>query len=140
MTASLLFPQLASGKIIKIKGFPRDKKVRLFWATVSTNRTEYIATNDLNYQSTDDVEFEIQTRWKIEEFHREIKQLTGLEFCQCRRATIQKNHIACAMLVWNHLKKMANVMGKTIYQLKHQLSSKYLVCELKYPTIKMTVV
>ncbi len=39
-------------------------------ATVSTNRTEYIATNELNYQSTDDVEFEIQTRWKIEEFHR----------------------------------------------------------------------
>ncbi|NES66350.1 MAG: hypothetical protein F6K24_14355 [Okeania sp. SIO2D1] len=57
-----------------------------------------------------------------------------------RRATIQKNRKACAMLVWNHLKKMANVMGKTIYQLKHQLSSKYLVCELKDPTIKMTVV
>ncbi len=78
-------------------------------ATVSTNRTEYIATNDLSYQSTDDVELEIKTRWKIEEFHREIKQLTGLEFCQCRRAKIQKNHIACAMLVWNHLKKMATV-------------------------------
>ncbi|NES71653.1 MAG: transposase, partial [Okeania sp. SIO2D1] len=52
--------ELVSGKIIKIKGFPRDKKVRLFWATVSTNRTEYIATNDLSYQSTDDVEFEIR--------------------------------------------------------------------------------
>ena len=26
-----------SGKIIKIKGFPRDKKVKLFWANVSTN-------------------------------------------------------------------------------------------------------
>ncbi|WP_375341328.1 hypothetical protein [Okeania sp. SIO2C2] len=35
------------------------------------------------------------------------------------------NHIACAMLVWNHLKKMANILGKTIYQLKHQLLSKY---------------
>ncbi|MGB3509252.1 MAG: hypothetical protein WBA93_08425 [Microcoleaceae cyanobacterium] len=78
-------------------------------------------------------------RWKIEDINREIKQLTGLEFCQCRRATIQKNYIACAMLVWNHLKKIANVMGKTIEQLKHQLSSKYLVSELKEPTIKMTV-
>ena len=28
-----------SGKIIKIKGFPRDKKVKLFWATISANRT-----------------------------------------------------------------------------------------------------
>lgn len=44
------------------------------------------------------------------------------------------------MLVWNHLKKMANILGKTIAQLKHQLLSKYLVSELKYPAIKMTVV
>ncbi|GGA43279.1 hypothetical protein CYANOKiyG1_61880 [Okeania sp. KiyG1] len=47
-----------SGKIIKIKGFPRDKKVKLFWATISANRTEYIVTNDLSQSSTDDVEFE----------------------------------------------------------------------------------
>ncbi|NEP81479.1 MAG: hypothetical protein F6K39_26935, partial [Okeania sp. SIO3B3] len=47
---------------------------------------------------------------------------------------------ACAMLVWNNLKKMANILGKTIYQLKHQLLSKYLASELKYPTIKMTVI
>ncbi|MDY7004960.1 MAG: hypothetical protein SWX82_13695 [Cyanobacteriota bacterium] len=79
-------------------------------------------------------------RWKIEEFHARIKQLTGLESCQCRRAKIQKNTKACAMLVWNHLKKMANILGKTIYQLKHQLLSKYLVSQLKYPAIKMTVV
>ena len=129
-----------SGKTIKIKGFPKDKKVKLFWVTISANRTEYIVTNDFNQSSTDDVEFESQTRWKIEEFHREIKQLTGLEFCQCRRAKIQRNHIACAMLVWNHLKKMANILGKTIYQLKHQLLSNYLVSELKYPAIKFTAI
>ena len=40
-----------SGKIIKIKGFPRDKKVNLFWVTISTNRTEYIVTNDLSQYS-----------------------------------------------------------------------------------------
>lgn len=32
---------------------------------------------------------------------------------------------------------MANFLGKTIDQLKHQLLSKYLVSELEYPTIKM---
>ena len=58
---------------------------------------EYIVTNDLTQSSKDDVEFEIQTRWKIEDINREIKQLTGLGFCQCRLRIIQKNHIACAM-------------------------------------------
>ena len=43
------------------------------------------------------------------------------------------------MLVWNNLKKIATNMGKTIDKLKHQLLSEYLVYELKYPTIKMTV-
>jgi hypothetical protein len=41
-----------SGKIIKIKNFPKDKKVKLFRVTVSTNRTEYVVTNDLTQQST----------------------------------------------------------------------------------------
>ncbi|NES71652.1 MAG: hypothetical protein F6K24_43860 [Okeania sp. SIO2D1] len=75
-------------------------------------------------------------RWKIEEFHARIKQLTGIEFCQCRRAKIQKNHIACAMLVWNFLKRLAVKIGKTIYQVKHELLSDYLIQELKKPTIK----
>ncbi|WP_410526104.1 hypothetical protein [Rickettsia endosymbiont of Gonocerus acuteangulatus] len=32
--------------------------------------------------------------------HREIKQLTGIERCQCRKQRIQRNHISCAFLVW----------------------------------------
>ncbi|MGD1806223.1 IS701 family transposase [Dapis sp. BLCC M126] len=133
-------PEKISGKIIKIKGFPRDKKVKLFWATISTNRTEYIATNDLCQASVDAVEFESQTRWKIEEFHREIKQLTGIEFCQCRLRKIQKNHIACAILVWNFLKRLAVKIGKTIYQVKHELLSDYLIQELEKPTIKFRAI
>ena len=93
----------------------------------------------LNHHSYD-VEFESQTRWKIEEFHREIKQLTGLGFCQCRLRIIQKNHIACAMLVWNFLKRFASKIGKSIYQVKHGLLSKYLTDELKHPSIKMKVI
>ncbi len=83
---------------------------------------------------------EIQTRWKIEEFHARIKQLTGLERCQCRLNQIQRNHIACAILAWNYLKKLATIIGRTIYKLKHQLLSKYLFSELKYPSIKITLI
>jgi hypothetical protein len=65
-------------------------------------------------------------RWKIEEFHRELKQLTGVESCQCRKARIQRNHISCAMLVWLRLKDLAYKTGKTVYQLKQGLLSNYL--------------
>ncbi len=45
--------ELECGKIIKIKAFPTDKKVKLFRVTVSTDRTDYVATNDLSQSSTD---------------------------------------------------------------------------------------
>lgn len=132
--------ELDCGKIIKIKGFPANKKVNLFRVTVSTNRTDYIATNDLSQSSTDVVQEVCKIRWKIEEFHREIKQLTGIESCQCRKARLQRNHIACAMLVWVRLKNLAYTTGKTIYQIKHNLLSNYLIQQLKRPTILMCLV
>ena len=82
--------ELNSGKIIKINKFPKFHKVKLFRVTVSTNRTDYIITNNLTQSSTNSVREECSVRWKIEEFHREIKQLTGIESCQCRK-DISKN-------------------------------------------------
>ena len=132
--------ELECGKIIKIKGFPAQKKVKLFRVAVSTNRTDYIATNDLSQSSTDVVQEVCKIRWKIEEFHREIKQLTGIEYCQCRKARLQRNHIACAMLVWIRLKNLAYQTGQTVYQIKHNLLSNYLIEQLKRPSIPMCLV
>lgn len=128
------------GKLIKIRNFPKHKKVKLFRVTVSINRTEYVATNDLTEQSTQDVKKTCSLRWKIEEFHREIKQLTGIEYCQCRQSRIQRNHIACAILVWNHLKRVSYLTQKTVYKLKSELMSDYLSEELNFPSIRMKLV
>lgn len=128
------------GKIIKIKGFPAQKKVKLFRVAVSNNRTDYVATNDLSQSSTNVVQEVCKIRWKIEEFHREIKQLTGIESCQCRKARLQRNHIACAMLVWIRLKNLAYQTGQTVYQIKHNLLSNYLIQQLKRPSIPMCLV
>jgi len=92
--------ELKDGKTIKINKFPANHKVKLFRVPVSTNRTDYVITNNINQSSTDAVLIECGIRWKVEEFHREIKQLTGIESCQCRQARIQRNHINCAMFVW----------------------------------------
>ncbi|HPE72420.1 MAG TPA: hypothetical protein PK018_09670, partial [Candidatus Competibacter sp.] len=76
-------------------------------------------------------------RWKIEHLHRESKQLTGLERCQCRKARIQRHHIACAFLVWGRLKARATETGKTVCQLKQGLLHDYLVQQLKNPSLTM---
>jgi hypothetical protein len=128
--------ELTSGKIVKLNNFPRDHRVKLFRVQISTNRTEHVATNNMSQNSADDTRKECAVRWKIEEFHRELKQLTGLEKCQCRKQRIQRNHIACAMLVWARLKQIAYQTGQTIYQVKYGLLDDYLRLQLKNPTWK----
>ena len=82
------------------------------------------------------VQKEYGFRWKIEEFHREVKQVTGIEKCQCRIGRIQRNHIACAIMVWNCLKKLANATASTVYQVKSGLLRNYLIRELKSPAVQ----
>lgn len=128
------------GKVIKIQGFPGSKKVKLFRVEVTTNRTEWVVTNDLSQDSTDDTQNACAVRWKIEQYHREVKQTLGIERCQCRLAQAQKNHIGCVILVWNHLVQLARVTHTNIYALKNGLLSKYMKEELKTPSIIMAPV
>jgi hypothetical protein len=125
------------GKLIKIKGFPKDHKVKCFRVVLSTKRTDYVVSNDLAQSSTTAAQEACGWRWKIEQFHRETKQVTGIEKCQCRKARIVRNHIGCAMLVWVRLKQVAEETKQTIYQVKFGLLSEYLRQHLKSPAVKM---
>ena len=129
--------ELNAGKRIKIKGFPKDHKVRLFRVEVSTYRTDWVVTNDSTQVSAKATQQMCGFRWKIEQLHRESKPLTGLERCQCRKARIQRNHIGCALLVWVRLKAVASEIGRTLYQVKHGLLDDYLIRQLKNPSVKM---
>lgn len=131
--------ELAHGKRIKIKGFPKDYKVQLFRVEVSPHRTDYVVTNDQAQDSTEATQEVCGFRWKIEPLHREGKQVTGLERCQCRTARIQRNHIGCAFLVWIRLKELAVQTGRTVYQLKHGLLDDYLIQQLRNPSLRMVL-
>ena len=129
--------ELDLGKTVKIKGFPKEHKVKLFRVEVSTHRTDYVVTNDLTQDSTEATQKACGWRWRIEQLHREGKQLTGWEKCQCRKARIQRNHIGCALLVWVRLKYLALASHSSVYQLKSSLLQDYLVQQLKNPSLKM---
>jgi hypothetical protein len=87
-------------------------------------------TNHANFTACD---------YNIEQLHREGKQVTGLERCQCRKARIQRNHIGCAFLVWVRLKALAAQTGRTVYQLKHGLLDDYLIQQLRNPSLRMVL-
>lgn len=129
----------AQGKLVKLKGMPKEHKVKLFRVVLSSQRTDYVVTNDLAQDDTQAAQQACGWRWKIEQFHRETKQLTGIESCQCRKARIVRNHIACAILVWVRLKQVAVETNQTLYKVKHGLLSDYLRLQLKSPTIAMAL-
>src|SRR5258708_1372904 len=114
------------GKLLHIKDFPRGHQVKLFRLVLSSKRTDFIATNDFAQDSTQDTQEVCGLRWKIEQFHRETKQTTGIEGCQCLLARIQRNHIACAILVWVRLKQVAQESASTIYHTKQHLLDHHL--------------
>jgi hypothetical protein len=129
--------ELHHGKVIKRKGFPAHHKVKVFRVALSTQRTDYIVTNDMAQDKVEVVQDVCAFRWKVEQFHRETKQLTGIEGCHCRQARIVRNHIGCAMLVWVRLKQVAYETQRTIYRVKHDLLKDSLRQQLKSPTVEM---
>ena len=130
--------ELKGGKLVHIKDFPKGHQVRLFRIVLSPQRTDVVATNDPAQSDTQATQDVCGLRWKVEQFHRESKQVTGLESCQCRRARIVRNHIACALIVWARLTQVAHETQRTIYQVKHDLLDDYMRQQLRSPSIKMT--
>jgi len=57
------------GKSIKIKGFPKHYRVRVFRVATSTRRTDWIVTNDPAATTTEVAQQACDVRWKIEQLH-----------------------------------------------------------------------
>ena len=96
-------------------------------------QTDYIVTNDVSLTNSQRVMEINALRWKVEEYHRELKQLTGIEKCQCRKARAQRNHVACAVIAWIKLKRAAQKCKTTIYQVKQKLMDNYIHEKLNQP-------
>lgn len=125
---------LRHGQLVRLQKVPFT--VRLFKLVAANGDIEWAITNDLTSDCTRLRVIEsLQVRWQVEEFHREYKQLTGSEKCQCRKARSQRNHLACCYSAWAALKMKAKEVGKTMYEVRNDLFENYLKAELKNPTI-----
>lgn len=128
--------QLRYGISIKLKEVPF--KVRLFKVVATNGDIDWVITNrPPGSIDTPVVQNENKGRWVIEQLHRELKQLTGIEKCQCRKQRAQRNHLLCCYHAWFSLKVAAKKMKKTLYQVKQNLWSDYLRNELLHPHISV---
>jgi hypothetical protein len=126
--------RLKTGVTVKLKKVPF--KVKLFKLVATNGDIDWLITNELDDNLTTQVAQKTNdVRWQIEQFHREIKQLTGSEKCQCRKARSQRNHLACCYHAWISLKVKAKALKTTLYQIRNNLFYGYLKAELENPRI-----
>lgn len=131
--------RLKCGVWVKLKELPF--KVRLFKLVSPHGDIDWVITNRPDKDDTQrpltahEVQEENALRSKIEQMHRELKQLVGTEKCQCRKARAQRNHLACCYLAWLSLKVQAQKLGVTLYQARTNLFSNFLRAQLRNPSV-----
>lgn len=110
-----------------------DKQVRQVWlkgfgfvlvcALLAKNGDcTYLATDDLSLTDYDDFTDHFQNRWKIEEFHRGIKQTTEIEKCESVRAASQRTHIFSSFVAFVKLERKRLKSGISWYEQKAMIS------------------
>ena len=126
--------RLQHGVLVKLKEVPL--KVRLFKLVATNGDIDWVITNGPEETVTAQVAQDTNdVRWQVEELHRGLKQLTGSEKCQCRKARSQRNHLACCYHAWLSLKVKAQQLNKTLYRVKADLLRDYLRAELRNPRL-----
>ena len=133
--------RLQQGVLVKLKELPF--LVRLFKIVAPNGDIDWLMTNrphtgegdDQRAITAQDVEDQNAVRWQIEQLHRELKQLTGSEKCQCRKARSQRNHLACCYLAWVSLKVHARHLAVTLYTARSQVWHSFLRAQLRAPAI-----
>ncbi len=104
----------ATGTRVHLKAFGY---IKVFKLVVTENRIEYWATNDEQMSDLTRLKF-AQLSWMIETFHRGIKQFCGIERCQARSETAQRNHIELALRAFLRLEFHSFVKGISWFEAK----------------------
>jgi len=110
-------PVTAAGTTVWLPGFG---DVRVFRLVAPNGDTTHWATNDLGMDEVARLMW-AERSWTIEEYHRGLKQTTGVEWCQCRAARAQVNHIGLAIRAFVRLEWHRFTTGVSWFEAKQRI-------------------
>jgi len=106
-------------KCVWLKGYGFINVCRV---TFKHGGTRYLATNNLELTDYKDYLHHWDSRWKIEEYHRALKQTVGIDGCSARRAQAQRTHIFASICAFLKLESNRLDTGTTWYEQKAEIS------------------
>jgi len=83
----------ATGTVVHLENYGM---VKVFRVISKGGTAEHWATNDLEMDELGRLRL-AEASWKIEEYHRGLKQVTNVEGCQCRKGQAQHSHIGLTL-------------------------------------------
>jgi DDE superfamily endonuclease len=100
------------GVVVHLPGYG---PVKVFRVVARNGDTEHWATNDLTMDELTRLKY-ADFSWRIEEYHRGLKQHCGVEHCQARRAKAQRNHIGLSIRAFLRLEIHCFTLGISWFQ------------------------
>lgn len=108
---------------LKDLSFPVALIVKVFKNEDGSTGTLYLVTNDL--ESSADRIYEVyQKRWRIEEYHKSIKQNASLEKSPTKVVRSQKNHIFASIIAYCKLEVLKTKTSLSHFGMKYMLLMK----------------
>lgn len=103
-----------TGTIVHLKGYGF---IKVFKIARTDTDIEYWATDDQQMTDLKRLKY-AEIAWMIETYHRGIKQFCGIERCQARSETAQRNHIELALRAFLRLEYHCFVKGISWFEAK----------------------
>ncbi len=102
------------GLVVHLPGYGL---IRVFRVVATNGDTDYWATSDLTMDALRRLKY-ADFSWRIEEYHRGIKQFCGVERCQARRAKAQRNHIGFSIRAFLRMECHCFALGISWFEAK----------------------
>lgn len=122
-----------AGTIVHLKGYGL---IKVFLIEARDGHKEYWATNFLELTELERLEFS-EASWKIEEYHRGLKQFTHVERCQARAAQAQRSHIGLCLRAFLRLEQFCFHTGLSWFQAKNDITRDAIRNYLAHPRYQL---
>ena len=123
----------ASGRVVHLPGYG---SIRVFRVVATNGDTDHWATNDLGMSALTRLQYG-EFSWRIEEYHRGIKQFCGVERCQARRVQAQRNHIGLSLRAFLRMECHCFARGLSWFQAKLDVIRHAVKTYLANPSIRL---
>ena len=127
-------PISEKGSIVHLKGYGL---IKVFKIVSPNGDIEYWASSDLSMNELYRLKY-AELSWSIEEYHRGIKQLVGVERCLARTAIAQRNHIGLALRAFLRIERHCFSTGISWFEAKASIIRQAVRAYLAQPIYTLT--